>query len=64
MRWHRQIQGRCNQQILTIGSKFSQAYTYFGIENRQNNNKSITIDQNNTPKSIQPILLSNSQKTV
>ena len=64
MRWHRQIQGRCNQQILTIGSKFSQAYTYFGIENHQNNDKSITTDQSNTRKSIQPILLSNSQKSV
>ena len=44
-------------QTFFIGSKFYQAFTSLGIEIHQNNDKSITIDQNNYAKAIQPILL-------
>ena len=50
-------------QIFTIGSKSSQAFTYLGIEIHQNNNKFITINQNNYAKAIQPILLTTNQLT-
>ena len=50
-------------QIFTIGSKFSQAFTYLGIEIHHNNNKFITINQNNYAKAIQPILLTTNQLT-
>ena len=48
-------------QIFTIGSKFSQAFTCLGIEIHQNNDKSITIDQNNYAKAIQPTLWTTNQ---
>ena len=48
-------------QIFTIGSKFLHAFTYLGIQIHQNNNKSITIDQNNYAQVIQPILLTTNQ---
>ena len=44
-------------QIFTIVSKLSQAFTYLVIEIHQSNCKSITIDQNNYVKAIQPTLL-------
>ena len=47
----------CLGQTFTTGSKFFQAFTYLGIEIHQNNDKSITINQNNYAKAIQPILL-------
>ena len=50
-------------QIFTIGSKFSQAFIYLGIEIHQNNNKPTTIDQNNYAKAIQSNLLTTSQLT-
>ena len=66
MGWHRWVQGRlidCLGQTFTIDSKFSQAFTYLGIEIHQNNDRSITIDQNNYAKAIQPILLTTNQLT-
>ena len=56
----------CFGQTFTIGYKFSQAFTCLGMEIHQNNDKSITIDQNNYTKAIQPILLTttNSQKRI
>ena len=48
-------------QTFTIGSKFSQVFTYLGIAIHQNNDKSITIDHNNYAKAIQPILLTTNQ---
>ena len=53
----------CLGQIFTIGSTFSQTFTYLGIEIHRNNNKSITIDQNNYAKAIQPTLLTSNQLT-
>ena len=50
-------------QTFTINSNFSQAFTYLEIEIHQNNEKSITIDQSNYAKAIQPILLSTNQLT-
>ena len=65
MGWHRWVQGRCNRLLrtFTIGSKFSQAFTYLGIEIDQNYNKSIAIHQNNYARAIQPILLTTNQLT-
>ena len=48
-------------QTFTIGSKFSQAFTYLGIEIHQNNKKFITINQNKCTKTIQPIPLTTNQ---
>ena len=50
-------------QTFNIGSKFSQTFTYLGIEFHQNNHKSITIDQNNHAKAVQFILLTTNQLT-
>ena len=51
----------CLGQIFTIGSKFSQAFTYLGIEIHQHNDKSITINHNNYARAIQPIPLTTNQ---
>ena len=53
----------CLGQVFTISSKFSQAFTYLSIEIHQNNDKSITIDQNIYDKAVQSILLTTNQLT-
>ena len=53
----------CLGQTFTTGSKFTQAFTCLGIEIHQNKDKSITIDQKNYAKAIQPILLITNQLT-
>ena len=46
-----------------IGSQFTKAFRYLGIDIQQNNNKSVTISQSNYAHSIKPIHLSKEQLT-